>query len=151
MGEGEYIEEGVLEGAEGVFLVVGVDSAIGAIGFFLIVEGLQASVKVGVDDINNCILVLELSLNYQINKINQDGKVKETQTGNGLPNVFRRTIDQPVGQKHAADEDGKDDSKDEGSDVIDEILLGGGNRVLEGLAGGVEEEKEDGGKEEDGS
>ena len=38
MGEGEYIEEGALEGAEGVFLFVGVDPAIGSIGFFLVVE-----------------------------------------------------------------------------------------------------------------
>ena len=38
MSEGEYVEEGVLEGAEGVFFVLGIDSAIGSVGFFLVVE-----------------------------------------------------------------------------------------------------------------
>ena len=38
MSKGKYIKEGILEGAEGVLFFVGIDSAIGSVGFFLVVE-----------------------------------------------------------------------------------------------------------------
>lgn len=74
MGEGENIKECISDVGEGVFLLAGIDSAIGAVGNLLVVVVGEPTVEVCVDCID-CILFV------QICEIYEYGQIQKTDAG----------------------------------------------------------------------